>query len=125
VGERGVLLSGGERQRLALARLLLIQRPIILLDETTSSLDAQNEELITEVIHDSFPSRTIVIVAHRLETIISADTITVLNKGTVNGSGTHDELIKDNYLYQQLCRNSGADNLDLMHAEREARSGKQ
>lgn len=105
VGERGVLLSGGERQRLALARLLLVKRPIILLDETTSSLDAYNEEIITKVIHESFPDQTIVMVAHRLETIMSADQIFVFDKGKVDGSGTHEELIKTSHLYQQLCRN--------------------
>ncbi|WP_269749240.1 ABC transporter ATP-binding protein [Bifidobacterium choladohabitans] len=123
VGERGVLLSGGERQRLALARLLLIKRPIILLDETTSNLDAKNEELVTQVIHANFPEQTIVMVAHRLESIASSDRIIVLASGTINGVGTHADLSMNNPLYQQLCRNTGMDDIDLSHMQERCING--
>ena len=103
VGEGGVLLSGGERQRLAIARALLMAPAILLLDESTSSLDGLNEQLMKDAIDRVSANRTLIVIAHRLSTVIDSDQIVVLDKGRVLGVGTHDELVADVPLYRELA----------------------
>ena len=103
VGEGGVLLSGGERQRLAIARALLQAPPILLLDESTSSLDGPNELLMKTAIDKVSKNRTLVVIAHRLATVVDSDQIIVLDKGQVDAVGTHDELLSSSALYKDLA----------------------
>lgn len=104
VGEDGVMLSGGERQRLAIARTLLTEAPILLLDESTSSLDGVNEQRMREAIDAVATGRTLVVIAHRLSTVVDSDLIVVLEAGRVVGQGTHAELIESTPLYRDLAR---------------------
>jgi ABC-type multidrug transport system fused ATPase/permease subunit len=105
VGEGGVLLSGGERQRLAIARTLLAAPPILLLDEPTSNLDARNEVALREAIDTVARERTMIVVAHRLSTVVDADQIVVLDAGRVVAAGRHDELLETSPLYRELATN--------------------
>ncbi len=102
VGERGYRLSGGEKQRLALARVILKDPRILVLDEATSSLDSQSEALIQEALKRVMQGRTSIVIAHRLSTILSADVIFVFNRGEIVERGTHRELLAQNGLYAQL-----------------------
>lgn len=104
VGEGGVMLSGGERQRLAIARALLAGPPILLLDESTSSLDGLNEQRMREAIDAVAAGRTLVVIAHRLSTVVDSDLIVVLDRGRVVGQGTHSELVASTPLYRDLAK---------------------
>ena len=103
VGEDGIMLSGGERQRLAIARALLAAPPILLLDESTSSLDGVNERMMREAIDAVAAGRTLIVIAHRLSTVIDSDRIVVVDEGRVIGEGTHAELVAAVPLYRELA----------------------
>ena len=102
VGERGYRLSGGERQRIAIARVILKNPRILVLDEATSHLDSLSEALIQEALLHVMEGRTSLVIAHRLSTILAADVILVMEKGQVVEQGTHDELLAQNGLYTSL-----------------------
>ncbi len=103
VGERGVKLSGGERQRVAIARAILKNAPILMLDEATSSLDSESEQLIQDALLRLMKGKTVIAIAHRLSTIMNTDRIFVMEKGAVILSGTHDELLaQKSNLYKKL-----------------------
>ena len=102
IGEGGVNLSGGQKQRLAIARTLLLNTKIILFDEATSALDNESQKYIKKTIDNLVKDHTIIIVAHRLSTIIDADEINVIDKGKLVGSGKHKELLKNNKVYKTL-----------------------
>jgi ATP-binding cassette subfamily B protein/subfamily B ATP-binding cassette protein MsbA len=104
IGERGVRLSGGQRQRLAIARAILADPVVLILDEATSNLDAENEALIRESLGVLMKGRTCFVIAHRLSTIRSADRIIVIDSGRIREEGTHDELIHAGGKYAQLLR---------------------
>lgn len=102
IGENGSTLSGGECQRLSIARALLKDAPVILLDEATASLDVDNETQIQEAISELVSGKTVLVIAHRMRTIEAADQIVVLDKGVVAESGSHDTLMQNNGLYRKL-----------------------
>lgn len=102
VGERGYRLSGGEKQRVALARVILKNPRILVLDEATSSLDSESESLIQDALKRVMAGRTSIVIAHRLSTILAADLILVMDRGRIVEQGTHDELIATGGLYNQL-----------------------
>ena len=102
IGENGVRLSGGEKQRISIARAFLKNSPIILLDEATSSLDAESEEKVQNAIMNLTKNRTTLVIAHRLSTIIRADKIILVNRGEIADFGTHNELLKSSMIYKSL-----------------------
>ena len=102
IGERGLRLSGGERQRISIARALLKNAPILILDEATSSLDAESEALVQQALQNLMEGRTTIVIAHRLSTVRRADRIIVLADGRIKESGTHDELVVRRGLYWKL-----------------------
>lgn len=104
VGERGIKLSGGERQRIAIARAILADRPILILDEATSSLDSESEQAIQEGLHALTHGRTSIMIAHRLSTILDADRILVFENGQIIEEGSHEQLIKHNGIYARLFK---------------------
>ena len=104
IGENGVRLSGGEKQRLSIARAILKKSPIILLDEATSSLDAETENKIQKAINFLTKGRTTIVIAHRLSTILNSDKIYVIDKGTVVGQGKHDELLQSSEIYKNFYK---------------------
>lgn len=103
IGERGGLLSGGERQRLAIARALVKNPPLVILDEATSQLDAESEHLITEALERLTRERTVLLIAHRLSTVRLARRIVLIQEGRIVESGSHDELLSKNPLYRRFC----------------------
>jgi subfamily B ATP-binding cassette protein MsbA len=102
IGENGVRLSGGEKQRLSIARAILKKSPIILLDEATSSLDAETEDKIQKAISFLTQGKTTIVIAHRLSTILNSDKIYVIDKGQVIGEGKHDELLLNSNVYKNF-----------------------
>ncbi len=102
IGENGIRLSGGQKQRISIARAVLKNSPIILLDEATSSLDSESEEKVQNAIINLTKNKTTLVIAHRLSTIIRADKIFVLNQGEIADIGTHSELMKNSMIYQNL-----------------------
>ena len=102
VGERGIKLSGGEKQRIAIARAMLKNPPILVLDEATSALDSESEKLVQEAIETLMKNRTVILIAHRLSTVINADKIVVIDKGCVAEVGKHQELLYKGGIYSKL-----------------------
>jgi subfamily B ATP-binding cassette protein MsbA len=102
IGERGTKLSGGQRQRLAIARALLKNAPILILDEATSHLDTESERLVQKALQNLMAHRTVIVIAHRLSTVRRADKIVVLDQGRIAETGTHDQLIAHGGIYQRL-----------------------
>jgi len=108
IGEGGVNLSGGQKQRIAIARTLLLNTKVILFDEATSALDNESQSYIKKTIDHLVKDHTVVIVAHRLSTIVDANVIHVVDKGTLIASGTHQELLKTSQVYQNLYQNDSS-----------------
>ena len=118
IGERGVKLSGGERQRLAIARAILKDSPILVLDEATSSLDTQSERWVQRALSNLMQGRTTIVIAHRLTTIHRADKIVVLDRGRVVETGAHDQLMLRGGIYRDLYELQFSD--DIVGEEKEA-----
>ena len=102
IGERGQRLSGGQRQRIAIARALLKNPPILILDEATSELDTESELLVQRALANLMVGRTVVVIAHRLSTVRRAERIVVIDHGTICEMGTHDALVSRGGVYQRL-----------------------
>ena len=102
IGENGVRLSGGEKQRLSIARAILKKTPIILLDEATSSLDAETESKIQKGLNYLTKNKTTLVIAHRLSTILNSEKIFVIDKGQIICEGTHEELLKISSIYKNF-----------------------
>ncbi|KAG6520774.1 hypothetical protein ZIOFF_017834 [Zingiber officinale] len=104
VGERGIRLSGGQKQRVAIARALLMNPRVLLLDEATSALDAESEYLVQDAMDSLMKGRTVLVIAHRLSTVKSADTVAVISDGQIAERGTHDDLLSKNGIYTALVK---------------------
>ena len=111
IGENGCELSGGERQRISIARAFLKNAPVILMDEATASLDVENETLIQTALSRLIKDKTVLIIAHRMRTVASADKIVVLENGIASEQGTPSELLKKNGTFSRMCalQNESAD----------------
>jgi len=119
VGERGLTLSGGQRQRVAIARALLADPRVLILDDATSSVDASTEQEIKAALREVMAGRTTFVIAHRLSTISLADTIVVLEDGTIAAAGSHDELLEQSELYREIVEKGLPDQVFLTRKERE------
>ncbi len=120
VGERGLTLSGGQRQRLAIARAILADPRILILDDATSSVDASTEQSIKLALREVMQGRTTFVIAHRLSTIALADEIIVLEDGRVGSQGTHDELLERSELYREIVEKGMPDQVFLTRKPIEA-----
>jgi ATP-binding cassette, subfamily B, bacterial len=121
VGERGYTLSGGQRQRIAIARTLLVNPPILILDDATSAVDVQVEQMIHDALRVLMQGRTTLVIAHRLSTIGLADRVVLMDEGTVVAEGTHNELLATNPLYLEVL--AQAEDQDLVAAEKSIEKG--
>ncbi|MBU8675617.1 multidrug resistance ABC transporter ATP-binding protein/permease BmrA [Bacillus subtilis] len=113
VGERGIMLSGGQRQRIAIARALLRNPSILMLDEATSSLDSQSEKSVQQALEVLMEGRTTIVIAHRLSTVVDADQLLFVEKGEITGRGTHHELMASHGLYKDFAEQQLKMNADL------------
>lgn len=104
IGEGGATLSGGERQRIAIARAIMKDAPIIILDEATANVDPENEKELTEAIGNLTKQKTIIMIAHRLKTVRNADQILVVDKGRIVQKGRHEELMEEDGIYRSFIR---------------------
>ena len=102
VGEKGILLSGGERQRISIARALLKDAPIVILDEATANVDPENEKELMDAVDALTKEKTIIMIAHRLKTVRHADQIVVVDKGRIVQQGTHEQLMKQEGIYKRF-----------------------
>ncbi len=128
VGDRGLTLSGGQRQRIGIARVMVRNSPILLLDEPTAALDSESERLVIDALEKLMKGKTVIAIAHRLSTIRDADQIAVIKGGVVAENGTHDELMAKNGLYAELHRtqfDASSDKVEAVPAPElpETRSG--
>jgi len=119
VGERGLSLSGGQRQRLAIARALLADPRVLILDDATSSVDASTEQSIKVALDEAMSGRTTFVIAHRLSTISLADEIVVLEQGRIVAHGDHDELLQASELYREIVEKGLPDQIFLTRKPRE------
>jgi ATP-binding cassette subfamily B protein len=120
IGERGLTVSGGQRQRLAIARAILADPRILILDDATSSVDASTEQLIKRALAEVMRGRTTFVIAHRLSTITLADEVVVLERGQITARGTHDELLEQSALYREIVEKGLPDQVFLNRAPTEA-----
>ena len=111
VGERGITLSAGQRQRVAIARVMLERPRLLILDEASSSLDAESERLVQDALERLMVNRTTLVIAHRLSTVIRADRIVVLDRGVIAATGSHAQLLATDAVYQRLYKRQFEDAL--------------
>jgi subfamily B ATP-binding cassette protein MsbA len=104
IGERGITLSGGEKQRIGIARAILKNAPILILDEPTASLDSESEKIVLKALENLMQGKTVITISHKLNTIIHADRIIVIKEGVITGQGKHEELLRSNPFYCDLFR---------------------
>jgi subfamily B ATP-binding cassette protein MsbA len=114
VGERGLTLSGGQRQRIGIARAIIRNAPILILDEPTAALDAESEQVVMDALEKLMKGKTVITIAHRLSTIREADKIFVIKDGRVEEEGTHESLIEKDGLYAELYHMQAGDEISLM-----------
>ena len=114
IGEKGTLLSGGQKQRISIARAILKNPDILILDEATSALDSESEKLVQKAIDNLLENRTVLVIAHRLSTVMHANRIVVLNNGKIESIGKHNDLLNDSRTYQNLCRNQFIESSEMI-----------